>query len=101
MVELLAGDAVAAERLLRVGYAALEEMGEMVGLSTTTAFLGQALLAQGRHDEALRCAELCAEQAPEDDMHSQSMWRAVQAAGVSARGEPGGAERDARQGGGV
>ena len=97
MVELLAGDPVAAERLLRQGYAALEEMGEKVVLSTTAAFLGQALLAQGRHDEASRCAELSAEQAPEDDMHSQSMWRAVRASVLSARDEPEEAERYARE----
>jgi predicted ATPase/class 3 adenylate cyclase len=97
MVELLAGDPVAAERLLRQGYAALEEMGEKAVLSTTAAFLGQALLAQGRHDEAGRSAELSAEQAPEDDMHSQSMWRAVHASVLSARGEPADAERFARE----
>ena len=83
MVELLAGDPVAAERLLRQGYAALEEMGEKPVLSTTAAFLGQALLAQGRHEEAGRWAELSAEQAHEDDMHSQSMWRAVHASVLS------------------
>jgi predicted ATPase/DNA-binding SARP family transcriptional activator len=97
MVELLAGDPVAAERLLRQGYTALEEMGEKVVLSTTAAFLGQALLAQGRHDDALRCAELSAEQAPEDDMHSQSMWRAIHASVLSARGEAADAERYARE----
>jgi tetratricopeptide (TPR) repeat protein len=68
-----------------------------VVLSTTTAFLGQALLAQGRNDEASRCAELSAEQAPEDDMHSQSMWRAVRASVLSARDEPEDAERYARE----
>ena len=97
MVELLAGDPVAAERLLRQGYAALEEMGEKPVLSTTAAFLGQALLAQGRHEEAGRWAELSAEQAHEDDMHSQSMWRAVHASVSSARGEATDAERYARE----
>ena len=52
MVELLAGNPDAAERSLRQGYAALEEMGEKAVLSTTAAFLGQALVAQGRVDEA-------------------------------------------------
>ncbi len=46
-VELLAGDPAAAERTLRKGYATLEEMGDRALLSTTAAFLGQALLAQG------------------------------------------------------
>ena len=72
-------------------------MGEKAVLSTTAAFLGEALLAQGRHDEASRCAELSAEQAPEDDMHTQSLWRAVQASVLSAQGEPAEAERYARE----
>ena len=97
MVELLAGDPVAAERLLRQGYAELEQMGETAVLSTTAAFLGKALLAQGRHEEAGRWAELSAEQAADDDMHSQSMWRAVLASVLSARGEPADAERHARE----
>ena len=97
MVELLAGDPVAAERFLRQGYTALEEMGEKAVLSTTAAFLGQALLAQGRHEEAAQWAELSTEQANEDDMHSQSMSRAVHASVLSARGEPADAERYARE----
>jgi predicted ATPase len=97
MVELLAGDPVAAERFLRQGYTALEEMGEKAVLSTTAAFLGEALLAQGRHEEAAQWAELSAEQANEDDMHSQSIWRAVHAAVLSARGESDDAERYARE----
>jgi predicted ATPase/class 3 adenylate cyclase/DNA-binding SARP family transcriptional activator len=97
MVELLAGDPVAAERLLRQGYTALEEMGEKPVLSTTAAFLGKALLAQGRHEEAGRWAERSAEQAHEDDMHSQSMWRAVHASVSSARGDSADAERYARE----
>ena len=97
MVELLAGDPVAAERLLRQGYSALEEMREKPVLSTTAAFLGQALLAQGRLEEAGQWAERSAEQAHEDDMHSQGMWRAVHASVLSARGEPADAERYARE----
>ena len=57
-VEMLAGDPVAAERILRDGYAALEEMGDRALLSTTAAFLGQALLAQDRYKEAAGLAEL-------------------------------------------
>ena len=72
-------------------------MGEKAVLSTTAAFLGEALVAQGRHDEALRWAELSAEQAPDDDMHTQSLWRVVHASVLSARGEPAEAERYARE----
>ena len=55
-VELLAGDAAAAEQSLRRGYQALEQIGERNLLSTTVALLAQALLAQQRDEEAERLA---------------------------------------------
>jgi predicted ATPase/class 3 adenylate cyclase len=79
MVDLLAGDPVAAERSLRRGYVALEEMGDRALLSTTAAFLGQALLAQDRYQEAEALAELSAELAAQDDLVTQVVWRGVRA----------------------
>ena len=98
MVEMLAGDPAAAERVLRRGYTELEQMGERAVLSTTAAFLGQALLAQGRTEEAGRFALLSAGQSPDDDMLSQGMWRALQAAVLAERGKLPDAERFAREG---
>ena len=46
-VELLAGDAAAAERECRAGYQALERMGEQSYLSTTAAFLARAVFSRG------------------------------------------------------
>jgi predicted ATPase/class 3 adenylate cyclase len=97
MVELLAGDPAAAERSLRKGHAALEQMGERAVLSTTAAFLGQALLAQGRDEEAGRFAEQSAELAPDDDVLSQAMWRGVLASALAASGDLVEAERLARE----
>jgi predicted ATPase/class 3 adenylate cyclase len=82
-LELLAGDPVAAERCLRKGYAALEEMGDRALLSTTAAFLGQALLAQGRDEEAERYALVSAELASDDDLITQVLWRGVRARAVA------------------
>ena len=96
-VELLAGDPVAAERHLRKGYAALEEMGDRALLSTTAAFLGQALLAQRNEDEAWRFADLSAELAVGDDMLTQAMSRGVRAMILARRGGLPEAERLARQ----
>jgi tetratricopeptide (TPR) repeat protein len=93
MVELLAGDAVAAERCLRKGYATLEEMGDRSLLSTTAAFLGQALLVQDRVEEAERLAELSAELAAEDDLITQVLWRGVRARSLAVRGRLEEAER--------
>jgi predicted ATPase/class 3 adenylate cyclase len=97
MVELLAGDPVAAERCLRTGFAALEEMGDKDLLSTTAAMLGQALLAQDRDDDAERFAKLGADLGVEDDVITQVIWRVVEAAILRRRGELSEAERIARR----
>ena len=97
MVEQLAGDPAAAERSLRKGYAALEEMGDKALLSTTAAFLGQALLSQERDDEAERAAALSEELAAEDDVITQAVWRGVRATVLARRGGLAEAERLARQ----
>lgn len=97
MVELLAGDPVAAERSLRRGYAALEEMGDRALLSTTAAFLGQALLAQGREQEAESLAELSSELAAGDDLITQVLWRGVRVRSLAGRGRLEEAERLAQQ----
>ena len=97
MVELLAGDPAAAERSLRRGYETLEEMGDRALLSTTAAFLGQALLAQDRAEDAERVAEVSAELAAADDLITQALWRSVKARCLGGRGELEEAERLARE----
>jgi Flp pilus assembly protein TadD len=57
LVELLAGDPEAAERLLRRGYAQLEEMGERSTSANLAALLAQALYAQGRYADAVAVTE--------------------------------------------
>jgi predicted ATPase/class 3 adenylate cyclase/DNA-binding winged helix-turn-helix (wHTH) protein len=85
-VELLAGDPVAAEQSLRTGYSAMEEMGYGAELSSTAALLAQALLAQGRDQEAERFAELAEELAAADDLIAQVQWRGVRARTLAGRG---------------
>ena len=97
LVELLAGDPVAAERCLRKGFDALEGMGDRALLSTTAAFLGQALLAQEREEEAERFADLSAALTAEDDVLTHALWRGVKAALLARRGGLPEAERMARQ----
>ncbi len=96
-VEMLAGDPVAAERILRQGYAVLEEMGDTALLSTTAAFLGQALLAQDRYKEADGLAELSAELTAGDDLVTQVLWRGVRARCLAVDGRLDEAERLARE----
>ena len=96
-VELLAGDAVAAEQSLRKGYRALEDMGDKESLSATAALLAQALLAQGRDEEAERFAELSQRLAPAADLIAQVFWRGARARTHAARGLVEEAERLARE----
>ena len=53
-VEVLAGDPVAAERVWRRAYQALEGLGEKGNLSTIAAYLAEAVYQQGRYEEAAR-----------------------------------------------
>ena len=97
MVELLAGDPVAAERKLRRGYDALQEMGDRSFLSTTAALLGQAVLAQGRAAEADELAATSAELGGAADLSNQILWRPLRARVLAGRGELASAEELARE----
>jgi tetratricopeptide (TPR) repeat protein len=85
-VELLAGDAEAAERELRRDYDALEALGEAYLRSTVAAMLGEALWQLGRLDEADEFAGIAASLADEDDVVSQVGWRSTRAKVFAARG---------------
>ncbi len=57
VIELLAGDPAAAERMLREADEILAAAGERGYRSTVSAMLGLALSQQGRHEEAERLAD--------------------------------------------
>src|SRR5262249_56533467 len=69
-VELLAGDAYAAERELRAAFETLEPMGDKANLATIAASLAAALHLQGRDDEADALTALSSELASDDDFTS-------------------------------
>ena len=91
-VELIAGDAVAAEAELRRDYDALAAMGERNFISTTAAFLGEALYRQGRDAEALAMTEQSEQVAADDDVATQYLWRSVRAKLLARGGAFGEAE---------
>ena len=97
MAELVAGDAEAAERELRPGYEALEEMGEQSYLSTTAALLARAVYLQGRFDEAMRLTETSEQVASEDDRVTQVLWRGTRAKVLARREEAEKGEQLARE----
>jgi class 3 adenylate cyclase/tetratricopeptide (TPR) repeat protein len=85
-VDSLAGDFAAAERAFFEGCQASRELGETGYLSTTACDLGEAVLAQGREDEALRLTEEAEELGSADDVMTQCKWRAVRAKVLVRRG---------------
>ncbi len=91
-VEMLAGDAAAAERELRPGYDTLTALGERYLLSTIAGLLGQTAYALDRLDEAEALALEARELASDDDVDTQALWRCVRAkilarSGAAADGE--------------
>jgi class 3 adenylate cyclase/tetratricopeptide (TPR) repeat protein len=86
-IEMLAGEPVAAERELRRDMERLDAMGEKFLLSTVYAYLGQAVLAQGRVEEAEELSRTCEHVALVDDAEAQSIWRRVRAQAIATRGE--------------
>jgi predicted ATPase/class 3 adenylate cyclase/DNA-binding SARP family transcriptional activator len=97
IVEMLAGDPAAAERRLLEGYRALEEMGDKAFLSTTAAYLAQAVYAQGRDEETRRYAEISEELAARDDLLTQVIWRSARAGYLAGQGRIQEAEELARE----
>jgi DNA-binding SARP family transcriptional activator/tetratricopeptide (TPR) repeat protein len=95
-IERLAGDAEAAERVLREGFEFLESMGESGNLSTVAADLADAVYAQKRYEEAEHFSEVSEQTAPPEDLASQIGWRSARARVLAQRGEAEKAEDLAR-----
>ncbi len=95
-VEMLAGDAAAAERALRPGYEALREMGNISWLASTVAgLLAHSLHAQERYDEAAELATASAQLTGSDDVYSQVIGRGARAKSLCVLGEIAEAEAEA------
>jgi predicted ATPase/class 3 adenylate cyclase len=88
VVELLAGDVVAAEHELRRDYETLEQWGEQYLRPTVAANLALLLCRQGRFDEAAEFARVAEEIAADDDVESQALWRSAKALILAREGDP-------------
>jgi predicted ATPase/class 3 adenylate cyclase len=86
-VSLLAGRYDEAERTIMPGYEALKAYGEAGYLSTISAVAGIALAGQGRYDEAEPFVDEARAIGAEDDVSTQSYWRAGQARILAGRGD--------------
>jgi DNA-binding SARP family transcriptional activator len=96
-IEMLAGDAVAAERALAEACATLERVHDEAGLSTLAAELADALHAQGRYDEAMGWLDLAEARSSAEDISAQYTWRRVRAKALARAGAHQEAERLARE----
>jgi tetratricopeptide (TPR) repeat protein len=84
-VEMLAGDAAAAEGLLRPGYETLEELGATASLQVVGSHLAQAVCMQGRFEEAERLA-LAVEQLDPASVVEVAFARSARAKAIAALG---------------
>lgn len=96
-IELLAGDPVAAERELRIGYDTLAAMGETYMRATLAAYLAAVLGELGRDDEALALTRESEANASADDVVPQVVWRGARARVLARRGDRAGASALARE----
>jgi class 3 adenylate cyclase/tetratricopeptide (TPR) repeat protein len=96
LVELLGGDLALAEREVRRDYEFLADKGEAFYLSTISALLARIVRDQGRDAEALSLSMIAEERSLDDDIDSQSRWRAIRAPIVARGGDLAQAEALAR-----
>jgi class 3 adenylate cyclase/tetratricopeptide (TPR) repeat protein len=96
-IELLAGDAEAAERELRTGYDILVEIGDVHLRPTLAAYLAAVLVEEGNLRDAEAFASYAESHSWEDDIVTEVMWRVARAQVQAAAGEASQAERLARQ----
>jgi class 3 adenylate cyclase/tetratricopeptide (TPR) repeat protein len=96
-IELMAGDAEAAERSFREEHEIHRRQGDEGHGSTSAAYLAVALCRLGRFDEAEELATIARTTGAEDDLATQASARSAQALVRSARGEHEEARRLARE----
>jgi class 3 adenylate cyclase/tetratricopeptide (TPR) repeat protein len=78
-VELLAGEARAAEAALRRGYDILSVGGVSALLAFQAGLIAEALIVQGRYEEADELARMQEQDVPSEDVFAQVGWRATRA----------------------
>ena len=96
-IELLAGDAEAAERELRTGYDMLVEIGDVHLRPTLAAYLAAVLVEEGSLEDAEALASYAESHSWEDDIVTQAMWRVAKAQIQAAVGQSAEAELLARE----
>ena len=96
-IELLAGDAAAAEQVLRPGFEELERMGEGGYFSFVAALLAEAVVAAGRAVDGEELTYIGERAASVDDLPSQIALRIARASALRAMGDSETAESSLRE----
>jgi len=96
-LELRSGDAVAAEREFRTALELAQRMGDQGRMTNLASSLADALVDQGRVDDAFVYVELARKSTPRDDASGQAWWRMAAARVLVRRGETDDALRSARE----
>lgn len=96
--EMLAGNPEAAEEKLRPPVEWLRSTGDRSYYSTLVVLLADAVIEQGRVEEAIDLARAGAEAASAEDLATQVAWRGVRAKGFAEQGRLAEAEALARDG---
>ena len=96
-IEMLAGNASAAEREMQRGYEAVERMGETGQLPLMAALRARPLYAQGRYDDAERYVRISEELGGKDDVATAMLRRGTKAKILARRGQAETAESVARE----
>jgi tetratricopeptide (TPR) repeat protein len=96
-VEMLAGDASAAERAARGTYELLEELGDTAFRASAAGQLAASLYALGQFADAEHWAQVAEELASTDDAMSNMLWRQVRAKLIARAGRHADAERLAEE----
>jgi class 3 adenylate cyclase/tetratricopeptide (TPR) repeat protein len=86
-LERRAGDPVAAEREFRYALELAGQMGDQGRMTNLASGLAEALLDQGRVDDAAEYADLARDTAPAEDASGQGWWRMVTAQVLARRGD--------------
>lgn len=86
VVEMMAGDLMAAEAAIRPAYVALSAMGENARLSSRAAILAGIVYELGRYDEARDLADETYAISATDDLEPQIWLRGVRAKVLARRG---------------
>lgn len=76
-VHMLAGDSQAAEGVFRECCERFVRVHDEAAMSSVASELGQALYAQGRHEDAAEWCRIAEEHAPEGDVIAQFSWRGL------------------------